>query len=156
MSELVKLKWIPFVAFIIALFSNGIATSPVDELDELSPQENNCTRSSLSGSIVCARIPLFCRNVCDTAKRLDFDSSLTRISPFSFGSYQIKQTMELNFRAGGLARIETDAFNGLVIESDTQLEINIDYAYLDGLEEQDIDQVMPNRPIRCIYIKKIN
>lgn len=143
---------------LLVLFTAKINTNPLNELnvdsvdvdlDELSPLENNCTRFSTPTSntivITCSRIPLFCRSVCDTVKRLDFDSSLKRISSFSFGSYQIKQSMELNFKSGGLERIVTDAFNGLVIDSDTQLELNIGYASAeqpnpkDQLEEQDID-----------------
>ena len=121
----------------------NVLSSSFSELDELSPEENNCTRHS--NNIVCSKIPLFCRNVCDSNGRLDFDSSLRRISPFSFGSYQIRQSMDVNFKQGGLARIEADAFNGLVIDADTQLVINIEYpiAYDDDdekeQEEQNID-----------------
>ncbi len=141
-----------FVALLFAIFfaidTRSIEIGKYDkindelfDLEELSPQENNCT--SDNQNIVCSKIPLFCRNVCDIKKRLDFDINLKRISPFSFGSYQIKQSIELNFKQGGLERIETDAFNGLIIESDTELEINIEYpnkksSVIDN-EDQNID-----------------
>ena len=115
------------------------------DLDELSPIENNCKRTFINNNnnnksiIVCSKIPLFCRNVCDIMKRLDFDSNLKRISSFSFGSYQIKQSMELNFKSG-LEKIEADAFNGVVIESDIQLKINIDYdKEKNGFSDEDDD-----------------
>ena len=119
------------------------------DFDELSPSENNCKRTYTNNNnnktvIVCSKIPLFCRNVCDIMKRLDFDSSLKRISSFSFGSYQIKQSMDLNFRSG-LDKIEPDAFNGLVIESDIQLKINIEYdKENDGLSNDDDDSERPS------------
>jgi hypothetical protein len=144
-----------FLALFFAIFINDIRSLEIGkydiypnkindqlfDLEELSPQENNCTSVNLN--IVCSKIPLFCRNVCDIKKRLDFDYNLKRISPFSFGSYQIKQSIELNFRQGSLERIETDAFNGLIIESDTELEINIEYpnkklSVIDN-EDQNID-----------------
>ena len=121
--------------------SNKDITSIIEnnnsELDELSPVENNCrlVRSKLNGNnnslIVCSKIPLFCRNICDNFKRIDFDARLTKITSFSFGSYQVKENLELNFKSN-LERIDSDAFNGMVIDSDVQLVINVgmkDYNY---------------------------
>jgi hypothetical protein len=103
------------------------------DLEELSPGENNCrlekspTNNNNNNSVVvCSKIPLFCQSVCDSVGRIDFDSNLKRLSPFSFGSYKIRQSLELNFPAADLKRIDSDAFNGLVIEPDAILKLNFD------------------------------
>lgn len=96
------------------------------DLDELNPKENNCRidEKSPSSGIKCSKIPLFCRSVCDQSKRLNFDANLRRISPFSFGAYKVTTSLEVNF-GSGLRRIDTDAFNGMVVDEDAILYINI-------------------------------
>ncbi len=100
------------------------------DLEELNPNENNCfiRETSLNGNkqqrVICSKVPLFCRNVCDTLKQIDFGPELKKLSSFSFSSYQVKQTLDLNFKS--LELIDSDAFNGLIIESDVQLRINVE------------------------------
>lgn len=100
------------------------------DLNEINQEENNCTLryknenniKRKSNYLICSKVPLFCRNVCDKLKRLDFDEKLRKISSFTFGSYQIKQNMDLNFKTS-LELIDSNAFNGMIIESDIQLRI---------------------------------
>lgn len=156
MNRLISLELFAVVLTILFISTRSIKlgrneinpTENFFDLEELSPQENNCTQ--FNSNIICSKIPLFCRNVCDIKKRLDFDAHLKRISPFSFGSYQIKESMIINFQQGGLERIETDAFNGLIIESDTELVINIEYpnkkssTIMLDKEDQNIDYLNEN------------
>jgi hypothetical protein len=107
------------------------------DLDEVSPRENNCVfteklaAASNQTTLTCSKIPLFCRQVCDSLHKLAFNEKLKKISPFSFGSYKIKSYMQLNFNAA-LRRIDSDAFNGMIIESDQTLRVNI------GLTDQEV------------------
>lgn len=99
-------------------------------LDELEPSQTNCRLTfSLPSNrtriaVFCSKIPRFCSNVCDTIKKVDFDEKIAAITPFSFASYRAKQSLELNFKST-LTRIDSDAFNGLVIEQDVTMRVNI-------------------------------
>lgn len=119
----------------IVCWSSGqalaLSTSNVTiDLDELNPKENNCRLENVgqeettTPTIRCSKVPLFCRSVCEQAKRLSFDARMRRVSSFSFGAYKIKRSLEINLGAG-VRRIETDAFNGMQVEEDAVLYINI-------------------------------
>lgn len=96
------------------------------------PVKKNQNMAKNDSIITCSKIPLFCRSVCDSNKKLYFDENLKRISAFSFGSYKIRQSLDLNFKIT-LKQIDSDAFNGLIIGSDAVLKLNI------GLDEDDFD-----------------
>ena len=100
-------------------------------LEEINPKENNCVvdaKFAVQNQTVltCDRIPLFCRQVCDSIRKIYFNEKLKKISPFSFGSYKIKNFLQLNFNSN-LRRIDSDAFNGLLVEADQTMRINIGY-----------------------------
>lgn len=96
------------------------------DLEELNPKENNCRlEKSPITTVKCSRIPLFCRSVCEQTRRLSLDSSLKRISSFSFDAYKVTDTsLDISF-SNDLTRIDTDAFNGMVVAEDATVTINI-------------------------------
>ena len=135
------------------------------DLEELSPRENNCrlepqssTNASANEStlpvLVCARLPRFCRDVCNTLGRMDIDqgtvsssSSNSRLprslGAYSFGSYRLKRNMVINFYSSMARRmrraIDADALNGLVVESGVHLALNFYTSKHDERDDDDDD-----------------
>lgn len=138
------------------LVVEGLDSLDRGDLEEINAKENSCAfvnnendlDDRVSKHLKCGKIPLFCRRVCDSIPGIYFDDiKLRKISPFAFGSYKIKNNFQLVFGSNHLRRIDSDSFNGLIIESDQTLKINIGYDlkeivsdYDDDDDEDDYDQ----------------
>jgi hypothetical protein len=116
------------------------------DLDEINPRDNKCileTFTSLNESksskvLKCGKIPVYCRQVCDSLKSIQFTEELKQIHHFAFRSYKIQSNyLMLNF-SNSLSQIEPDSFNGLVIEKDRLLELNFgSFDYEDSISMKD-------------------
>jgi len=74
--------------------------------------------------LVCSKLPVNCPILaCDQLKEINFDANIKILTSNSFSNYELKDELTINLNS--LMTIESDAFNGLVLHSNAQLNINI-------------------------------
>lgn len=122
------------ILILIITLTNSINCETI--LDQALTTDNEVCKI-VKQKLVCSKVTTLCPTLaCDQYKEITYDSNLNTLKANSFSNYEIKDQLTINLN--NLKRIERDAFNGLILNTNAQLNINI--LNLDFDQEKTSDQ----------------